>query len=76
MVSHGFYLPTVSQRKTVYDLSTGKRAEYIVIDLRPGCEADAVEKDTHYASLPDSYECIARHNNLVAVYRDKDFSKE
>lgn len=76
VVAHGFYLPTVSQRKTVYDLSTGKRAEYIVIDLRPGCEADAVEKDTHYASLPDSYECIARHNNLVAVYRDKNFSKE
>lgn len=74
VVAHGFYLPTVSQRKTVYDMSTGKSAEYIVIDLRPGCEADAIEKDTHYASLPDSYECIAHHKNLVAVYRDRNFS--
>lgn len=76
VVSHGFYLPAVSQRKTVYDLSTGKRAEYIVIDLRPGYESDAVDKDTLYASLPDSYECIAHHNNLVAVYRDKNFIEE
>ncbi len=73
VVSHGFYLPAVSQRKTVYDLSTGKQAEYIVIDLRPGYESDGTEKDAHYAALTDDYECVAHHNDLVAVYRDINF---
>ncbi len=75
VVAHGFYLPAVSQRKTVYDLSTGKQAEYIVIDLRPGYESDGAEKDAYYAALTDEYECIADHNNLLAVYRDVDFTE-
>jgi len=73
VVAHGYYLPTVSARKTVYDMSTGKSAEYIVLDLRPGHEADAVEKDMYYGALPDVYERVAHHDNLVAVYRDKNF---
>ncbi len=76
VVSHGFYLPAVSERKVVYDLSTGKQAEYIVIDLRPGYESDGAEKDAYYAALPDDFTCIAHHENLVAVYRDLQFSKE
>ncbi len=73
VVAHGFYLPTVSARKTVYDMSTGQAAEYIVLDLRPGCEADAADKDAYYSALPENYECVAHHDNLVAVYRDKNF---
>ena len=74
VVSHGFYLPAVSQRKIVYDLSTGKRAEYIVIDLRPGYETDAELKDTYYAAQPDDYECFAHHDGLIAVYKDIYFN--
>ncbi len=71
VVSHGYMLPAVANRRVVYDLSTRKSAEYIVIDMRPGRESDAAELDTLYASTPERFERIEWHGNLVAVYRDR-----
>lgn len=70
VVSHGYLLPAVSDRKIVYDYSTGKNAEYIVLDLRPGRESDAEKEKMYYQSQSERYECIALHEGIVAVYKD------
>ncbi len=73
VVSHGYMLPAVTDRKIVYDYSTGKDAEYIVLDLRPGRESDAADASAYYAAQPQRYTCIALHEDLVAVFRDMQY---
>ncbi len=74
--AHGFYLPHLSRREVLYDLSSDLPAEYIVIDLRPGAEENAEQLANYYQVLSDRYEEIAHEPKLVAIYRDRQYVEQ
>ena len=73
VVAHGYMVPALADREVIYDYSTGKTAEYIVLDLRPGRESGAEEARQSYAANPERYVCIALHEQLVAIYCDTQY---
>ncbi len=73
VVSHGYLLPSVGAREQVYDMTSQKPAEYIVLDLRPGREEDAAEKDAEYSGST-RFVCVARYEGLVVVFRDTEYA--
>ncbi len=73
VISHGFFVPALANRDVVYDLSTNKQAEYIVLDLREGHQSDAEEKKEFFLIQSTRYECIALHEGIIAVFRDTTY---
>lgn len=71
--AHGFYLPHLTDREFVYDLSTDTPAEYVVIDLRAGAEEKAEQLANYYRTYPDRYEEVAYEQKLIAIYRDRQY---
>lgn len=71
--AHGFYLPHLTDREFVYDLSTDTPAEYVVIDLRAGAEEKAEQLANYYHTYPDRYEEVAYEQKLIAIYRDRQY---
>ena len=67
--SNGFYLPTVSARREVYDIMWNRRGDYVVLDLRPSFGNNAAEDETLAAD--DRYVCETYIEELIAVYRRK-----
>lgn len=67
----GFYLPAVSNRAIVYDLSADISTEYIVMDIRPANVSETEDKLLYYSSFPARYECVAWEEDIIAIYRDK-----
>lgn len=67
--SNGFYLPTISARREVYDIMWNRRGDYVVLDLRPSFGNNAAEDETLAAD--DRYVCETHMDELIAVYRRK-----
>ncbi len=74
VVSHGFFVSALANRDEIYDLSTEAQAEYIVLDLREGHQSDAEEKKEYYLIQSTRYECVALHEQVIAVFRDTTFA--
>lgn len=61
----GYYVPTLSQRKTLYVNPTEHFTEYIVLDLRPGNEQDLPERIAQYEE--EGYVTIVYEEELIQI---------
>ena len=72
----GYYLPHLSQRKNLYDHTYNQKSlqivetEYVVLDLRPGCEEDMNAFISQYEQA--GYLRIAYEPDLIVIFQKPD----
>lgn len=67
VTSTTFFVPYLANRDVIYEYEyTDKQTEYLVLDLR---QEHIAKKEEQINS--QIYECVKRHDNLVAVYKRK-----